>query len=172
MRYRPYMSTVATFESSLEEYAVETTRVSPDEFPDALADTIEEPAVGARLPLEGVSLEGTSVALNPSPADLDAAVTGVTSAQLGIADYGSLVLESSSDGSEPVSLFCDHHVAVLAAENLVPDMSAAFDWMATEVGDKRESAIIATGPSATADMGALVQGVHGPQRVDVLIVES
>lgn len=166
------MSTVATFESSLEEHAVETTRVSPGEFEDALANAIETPAVGARLPVEGVSLEGTSVALDPSPADLDAAITGVTSASLGIADYGSLVLESSSDGSEPVSLFCDRHVVVLAAENVVPDMAAAFDWMATEVGDERKSAIIATGPSATADMGALIQGVHGPKHVDVLIVES
>lgn len=166
------MSTVATFESSLEEHAVETTRVSPAEFEDALADAIEEPAVGARLPVEGISLDGTPVALDPSPADLDAAVTGVTGARLGIADYGSLVVGSSPDGSEPVSLFCDRHVAVLAAEDVVPDMSAAFDWMATEVGDERESAVIATGPSATADMGALVRGAHGPKRVDVLIVES
>jgi len=31
---------------------------------------------------------------------------------------------------------------------------------------------MATGPSATGDMGALVQGVHGPSEVHVIVVES
>ncbi|MFW5900663.1 MAG: LUD domain-containing protein, partial [Halodesulfurarchaeum sp.] len=32
------------------------------------------------------------------------------------------------------------------------------------------SGILATGPSATADMGATVHGVHGPSEVHVIVV--
>jgi len=31
---------------------------------------------------------------------------------------------------------------------------------------------LATGPSATADMGALVRGAHGPERVHVLLIDD
>lgn len=166
------MSTVETFEHSLEGLAVETTRLAPESFEEVLEEIVTEPAVGARPDVEGVSLEDTAVALDPTPHQLEEAVTGVTGAVLGIADYGSVVLRSTSDGTEPVSLFCDDHVVVLDADDVVADMPTAIGWMAANVGDARESAIIATGPSATADMGALVRGAHGPKRVHVLIVES
>ena len=166
------MSAVEAFEHTLDGLAVETTRISPDEVESVLEEVVTEPAVGARPSVESVSLEGTSVVCDPTPEQLEEAVTGVTGAALGIADYGSVVLPSTPDGTEPVSLFCDDHVVVIGAEDIVPDMPTAIGWMATNVGDERDSAIIATGPSATADMGALVRGAHGPKRVHVLIVES
>ncbi len=164
------MSTVDTFENSLDGLAVETTRLADEAFEKELEEVIEEPAVGT-LSMDGVSLDGTPVVTDPSPNEIEGAVTGVTGASLGIADYGSVVLPSTSEGSEPVSLFCDLHVVVIDAENIVPDMPTAVGTMATSVADDRESAIIATGPCATADMGALVRGAHGPKRVHVLLIE-
>lgn len=166
------MSTVDTFEDSLDGLAVETTRLEPAAFEETITEVIEEPAVGTPLPFESVSLEGTPVTTDPSPNRLTEAVTGVTGASLGIADYGSVVLPSTSEGAEPVSLFCDLHVVVVDADDIVPDMPTAVGTMATSLADERESAIIATGPSATADMGALVRGAHGPKRVHVLVLEQ
>lgn len=165
------MSTVDTFEDSLDGLAVETTRLGPETFEEVAEEVITEPAVGT-LSLDSVSLEGTSVVTDPSPRAIDEAVTGVTGASLGIADYGSVVLPSTPDGAEPISLFCDHHVVVIEEDAIVPDMPTAVGTMATTVGDDRESAIVATGPSATADMGALVRGAHGPKTVHALIIES
>lgn len=165
------MSTVDTFESSLDGLAVGTTRLQPEAFEEAIAEVIDEPAIGTPLGVEGVSLENTPVTTDPTARDLEAAITGVTGASLGIADYGSVVLPSTPEGAEPVSLFCDLHVVVLDADDIVPDMPTAIGEMATTVGDGRGSAIIATGPSATADMGALVRGAHGPKRVHALILE-
>ncbi|MEM4782631.1 MAG: LUD domain-containing protein [Halalkalicoccus sp.] len=165
------MSTVDTFEDSLDGLAVETTRLAPEAFEEAIEELIEEPAVGT-LSLDSVSLEDTSVVTDPSPKEIDEAVTGVTGASLGIANYGSVVLPSTAAGAEPISLFCDHHVVVLEAGAIVPDMPTAVGTLATTVGDDRESAIIATGPSATADMGALVRGAHGPKTVHALVIES
>lgn len=157
------------FVTEAQSYDVEVTRVSEEEVSETLADAVEPPAVGAPLPWEGVSLP-EDIPTDPSPATLDGAVTGVTPASLAIADYGSLVLEPSPDGREPVSLFVDLHVAVLREGDIVPDMPAAFEWLGESFRENRGSAILATGPSATADMGALVKGAHGPKDVHVVVV--
>lgn len=157
------------FATEAARYGVEVTEVSPGEVSDAIAERIEPPAVGIELPWEDATLP-ESVETAPAPADIEAAATGVTAASLAIADYGSIVLRSDTDGSEPVSLFNDLHIAVLDRVDIVPDMEAAFEWFGDEFRANRDSAIIATGPSATADMGALVQGAHGPKRVEVLVL--
>ncbi|EJN61021.1 LutC/YkgG family protein [Halogranum rubrum] len=163
--------TVATFEDSLERLDVGWTRTSPEAVESTLAELIREPAVGVAL-AESLSLP-ESVRRDPTPADLREATTGVTMASLAIADYGSLVLESTPEGAEQVSLFPDLHVAVLYESDIVGGMEAAFSWLGPrlrEGGTDGKSAILATGPSATADMGSLVRGAHGPKTVHVVIV--
>ena len=157
------------FAATAAEYGVDVRRVSPEEAEAAIEGTVDQPAVGALLPWDGIALPA-AVTTDPTPAELSAAATGVTAASLAIADYGSVVLRADEHGSEPISLFTDHHVAVLHEDDIVPDMPAAFDWFGETLRESRDSAIIATGPSATADMGALVQGAHGPKTVEVLVV--
>ncbi|UIO98804.1 LUD domain-containing protein [Halobaculum sp. CBA1158] len=161
----------AAFVANAERHHAAVHRVDPD--PDAvasaIADLVAEPAVGVRLP-GGLSLPD-GVATDPTPADLDAAVTGVTAATLAVADYGSVVVCSDAAGTEAVSLFPDRHVAVVRAGDVVPGMREAMGVL----GDRLragESAVIATGPSATADMGDLVVGAHGPREVEIVLVEG
>jgi L-lactate dehydrogenase complex protein LldG len=165
------MSTVSTFEESLSRLDVELTTTTVEGFADALASIVEPPAVGARLPFEGVSLP-ESVPTDPTPADLEAAVTGVSPASLAVADYGSVVLPATADGAEQVSLFPELHVPVVQASDVVDGMPAAVGRLGEEFRDGRGSAIVATGPSATADMGALVRGAHGPTAVHVVVLED
>jgi len=162
-------TTYDQFQSEITNYGVEVTELPPESVAGAIDDRIEPPAVGTELPWEGTTLPD-SVTTEPTPADIEAAATGVTAASLAVADYGSLVLRMDPEGSEPVSLFNDLHIAVLRKEDVVPDMTAAFEYFGEELREHRDSAILATGPSATADMGALVQGAHGPKRVEVLVV--
>lgn len=157
------------FERAISEYGVETRRVEPSDVEAAIESSLLEPAVGTPLGIEGATLP-EAVNTEPTSADLEAAATGVTSASLAIASYGSVVLRANEAGSEPISLFNDRHVVVLEADDIVPDMEAAFEWFGDELRESRDSAIIATGPSATADMGALVQGAHGPKEVEVIVV--
>jgi L-lactate dehydrogenase complex protein LldG len=63
-------------------------------------------------------------------------------------------------------------VAVLPATAVVADMRSAFAWLGAQVRAHGTSSIIATGPSATADMGGLVRGAHGPASVHVVLVEG
>ncbi|WP_435359602.1 LUD domain-containing protein [Haloarchaeobius sp. DFWS5] len=136
---------------------------------DAVASAADEPAVGVPLPFEGVSLP-KDVETAPTPADLDAAETGITPARLGVAEHGSVLVRSASEGDEPLSLYPTKHVAVVAASDIVADNRAAVDWLADEFAAGRTSYVFATGPSATADMGGLVQGVHGPNEVHIVVV--
>ena len=62
--------------------------------------------------------------------------------------------------------------AVLAASDIVPDMEDAFAVLGPIFRNEKTSLVLATGPSATADMGALVKGAHGPKRVHVVILEN
>ncbi|ELZ81520.1 LUD domain-containing protein [Haloferax larsenii] len=162
--------TVATFEDSLERLEVGWTHTSSDELGDVLREVCDDPAVGVPLPSDAPLPEWVNT--NPTPADLREANAGVTAAGIGIADYGSVVVQGTPDGVEPVSLFCDRHVAVLQQSDIVPGMPEAFEWLGEEFRTGHSSAIIATGPSATADMGALVKGAHGPKDVHVVILDE
>lgn len=161
-----------TFQESLESHRVSWTRIEAAAFGETLPELVEEPAVGARLPFDGLDYEGTSVVVDPTPAELSAARTGVTAVEFAVADYGSVVVESGAEGAEQVSLYPESHVAVLRESDLLPDMDAAFDRLQECFEAGATSAVLATGPSATADMGALVYGAHGPEDVTVVILED
>lgn len=165
-------STVTTFENSLERLDVGWTRASVDELHDAFERVCTTPAIGTPLPFDGATLPDW-VNDDPTPADLREASSSITAAGIGIAEYGTVVLPSTPDGSEPVSLFSDVHVPVVRASDVVPGMPEAFARLGEEFRTgEHSSAILATGPSATADMGALVRGAHGPKEVHVVIVDE
>jgi L-lactate dehydrogenase complex protein LldG len=163
--------TVATFETSLDRLDVDWTHATAAELDTVLEEIATEPAVGTPLPFDVALPEWVNT--SPTPRDIDEATTGITAAGLGIASYGSVVLPSTPEGTEPVSLFPDLHVAVLRASDVVPGMPEAFDYLGEAFrGDGHSSAIIATGPSATADMGELVKGAHGPKDVHVVMLDE
>lgn len=163
--------TVATFEASLDRLDVGWTHASGDEFETVLRDVCEDPTVGVPLSHDAATLPSW-VDTDPTAATIRDAATGVTEAGLGIADYGSVVLQGTPDGVEPVSLYGDRHVAVLRASDVAPGMREAFEWFGEEFRTGHSSAVVATGPSATADMGALVKGAHGPKEVHVVILDE
>ena len=159
---------LSTFESSVPGAVHRTTVADADAV---LAEAIEGPAVGTALPYDEVSLP-ESVDTDPSPSALEAAATGVTPAALGIADYGTVTIPSGAAGDELVSLYTPRHVAVVAASDVVPDMPTAYERLGEDFAAGMDTRILATGPSATADMGTLVQGVHGPSETHVVVLED
>jgi len=161
---------LARFEASLAELDVPVTRTGAGTFEDTLEGICREPTVGTQLGFEGVSLPGW-IDDAPTPATLEAARTSVTPATLGVADYGSVALPSTPGGAEQLSLFVDLHVPVVRAGDVLPDMRAAVERLGPELR-AGGSSILATGPSATADMGALVRGAHGPKEVHVVVLEG
>ncbi len=97
--------------------------------------------------------------------DVDAGITDVHAA---LAESGTLVCCDDSDHGRALSLVPQTHIAVLSASGILPDMIDY--WRA--VGDSPPGSIsFITGPSKTADIeGQLVQGVHGPAQVHIVLV--
>jgi L-lactate dehydrogenase complex protein LldG len=162
---------VETFEASLDGLDVTSVRTTPDGLADALADAVVDPVVGSALPYEGLSLPDW-IPIHPTARELRAARTGVTGVGGAIAEYGTLIVQSRPGGDEPVSLYPERHVAVLRATDLVAGVPEALEFLGGEFAAGRDSAVFATGMSATADMGESVRGVHGPREVHVVIVED
>ncbi|WP_135535997.1 LUD domain-containing protein [Halostella pelagica] len=166
------MTTIDTFEQSLADLPAAVDRVSSDGFDEALERCLERPAVGVSLPFRDLSLTDQPVETDPSPSALSVARTGVTPVGPAVAEYGSVVIPSGVDGAEQVSLYPDIHVGVLAASDIVDSLAEAVGELSEGIADGLTSAVFATGPSGTADMGSVVYGAHGPESVRVIVLED
>ena len=168
----------STFKRRLDSLGVTVTEGPESDCRDLVDEAAGDPAVGVALAEEGDDPNDGAVALpdrvatDPTTAELRAAHTGVTDASLGVAEYGSVAVEADAAGTEPVSLFVDRHVVVVRESDLVPDMPDAFDWLGPKARDESVDVVFATGPSATADMGGLVHGAHGPKEVHVVLLRE
>jgi len=171
----------STFKRRLDSLGVSLTEGPESACADLVDEAAGDPAVGVALAdgTDGAAGSGGSagalpdrVETDPTTAELRAAHTGVTDASLGVAAYGSVAIEADAAGTEPVSLFVDRHVVVLREADIVPDMPDAFEWLGPKARDESVDVVFATGPSATADMGGLVHGAHGPKEVHVVLLRE
>jgi len=94
---------------------------------------------------------------------------GVTTAQWGIAETGTLVLESARERSRLASLVPPMHVALLSTSRICASLADAL----ARVDVASHAITLITGPSRTSDIElTLVVGVHGPQVVHILLLEE
>jgi L-lactate dehydrogenase complex protein LldG len=103
-------------------------------------------------------------------AALFAAEAGLSSAQLAVAETGTLILRSDVERHRLVSLLPPLHVAVVPTSRLVDTMAAALGRLADD--GVPPTLTFVTGPSRTADIElTLVIGVHGPRDLHVVLVD-
>lgn len=107
-----------------------------------------------------------------SPYRLDAAAAVVTTATVGIANTGTIVLDHGpGQGRRAVTLVPDVHVCIVHADRIVDDVPAAVARLRDSGADVRPLTWI-SGPSATSDIELdRVEGVHGPRSLRVIVVE-
>ncbi|MBO8141195.1 MAG: lactate utilization protein [Firmicutes bacterium] len=121
--------------------------------------------------LEDCGLE--VVAADASRDTVAAADIGITWADWGIAETGSLVLLSGEGRSRVASLLPPVHVALLPAHRIAATRAQVFARLREHFPPPAwpANAVLVTGPSRTADIeNDLSIGVHGPAEVHVLIV--
>jgi L-lactate dehydrogenase complex protein LldG len=157
------------------EYRASVRRVAESEVGAAVAEVCRERgtrrlavAPGAAWEVDGVErVDGGAMA----PGDLDAVDGVLTGCALAVAETGTIVLDSSpACGPRALTLVPDHHVCVVLESQIVPGVPDA-------VAALREAAVagrpitMVSGPSATSDIELeRVEGVHGPRRLDVVVV--
>jgi L-lactate dehydrogenase complex protein LldG len=103
--------------------------------------------------------------------ELDALDGVVTGCALGIAETGTIVLDGAeASGRRALTLVPDLHVCVVHEEQIVATVPDAVDRLAEAARAGRPITLV-SGPSATSDIELdRVEGVHGPRRLEVLVV--
>ncbi len=104
--------------------------------------------------------------------ELDAMQGAMTGCLLGIAESGTVVLDSGQgQGRRALTLLPDYHLCVVregAVVGILPEAMATLQFRVTHFG---APLTFCSGPSATADIELdRVEGVHGPRTLDVIIV--
>lgn len=111
-----------------------------------------------------------NVVTEPTKTQLSTIRTGITDAFCAIAATGSVCVSITKNLSSPASMLTRKHIVIVDSKTIIPKPSDLFskEYLGGK-GLKRSFSII-TGPSATADMGPLVRGVHGPGKLHIIIV--
>ena len=104
----------------------------------------------------------------------EAAAAGVTSACFGIADTGTLVLESTPEDVRLASTLPTRHFVLLDRSKIIIDGLAAVEPLRRmHQQNPRNYIAYITGPSRTADIErVLTIGVHGPKQLYILLLDN
>ena len=135
------------------------------------------PGMTAALEARGLAVAAADVpqagdARAPRLAELAALSLGLTGADAGLAETGSVVIASGPGRSRMASLLVPVHVAVLRVDRLVDSISGLLATRPDLVA-AGSNLVAITGPSRTADIEhTLSRGVHGPGEVHVILLEG
>ncbi|RNL62539.1 lactate utilization protein C [Nocardioides marmoriginsengisoli] len=170
-RHRPAAgrpADVDLFVERVRDYRAEVVRCRPDEVAGSVGSALTGVA-GVVVPEGlGFDVDGALVDDGLGARELDAIEGVVTLAAAAVAETGTIVLtHGPGQGRRALSLVPDLHVCVVAAEQVLADVPAAIEAVA---GQPVTTWI--SGPSATSDIELIrVEGVHGPRRLVVVLVE-
>jgi L-lactate dehydrogenase complex protein LldG len=132
------------------------------------ADVVRELCTGRVVRAPDIDFESaTADSPDLSPTDLDAFDTALTGCALAIAETGTIVLDGGAlSGRRALTLVPDHHVCIVRADQVVASVPEAFERLLPG-----RPITFVSGPSATSDIELQrVEGVHGPRRLDVVVL--
>jgi L-lactate dehydrogenase complex protein LldG len=158
---------IALFVERVEDYRATVVRCTADEVEAVIGHAVVGHTVVVPphfpWPVTGAVLE-----VGQTPAELDRIDGVVTTATVGIATTGTIVLDhSAGQGRRALSLVPDLHVCVVRADQLVHGVPEAVERL-----DPARPQTWISGPSATSDIELnRVEGVHGPRTLTVVVVE-
>jgi len=169
---------VALFVERVEDYKATVIRTDPDNVAAAVAKSL----AGARRVVVPAGFnpswqpgEIDIVRDDPvlSSEDLDGVDAVLTSAVVGVAVTGTIVLDhTEGQGRRALTLVPDLHVCVITAQQIVGDVPETIARLSSSVSAGRPLTWV-SGPSATVDIELIrVHGVHGPRTLRVVLVES
>jgi L-lactate dehydrogenase complex protein LldG len=107
---------------------------------------------------------------NASKEDLFECDLGITGAQFGIAETGTLVLESEKEFHRLASLVPPVHICVLETKKMRQTLGEALELLEKDLS---RTITFITGPSRTSDIElTLAIGVHGPAQLFVILIDD
>jgi L-lactate utilization protein LutC len=104
--------------------------------------------------------------LQHNSSDIWEAEVGITTAQIAVAETGTLLLSASPKRARLASLAPPIHIVIIERSAIVATLDKAME----HVTDR--TSVFITGPSRTADIeGILIRGVHGPGELWVVVTD-
>jgi L-lactate dehydrogenase complex protein LldG len=174
---------LGVFVDALEDYKATITRVKAAEVPKAIVKALQDKGAESVILPSGIdakwrkAISDAKIAVNtdepaktsPELNEIDAVVTA---ARVGIASTGTIVLDHVADqGRRALTLVPDIHVCVINADQVVSDVPEAIARLKPSVVSGQPLTFI-SGGSATSDIELIrVEGVHGPRRLSVILVD-
>lgn len=107
-----------------------------------------------------------------SYAQLDTSDGVLTGCALGIAQTGTIVLDSGpAQGRRAISLVPDYHICVVCEDQIMGLVPEAITHLGEGLHATQRPITFISGPSATSDIELnRVEGVHGPRTLEVFVV--
>jgi L-lactate dehydrogenase complex protein LldG len=98
------------------------------------------------------------------------AACGITGADYGLAETGTLVMLASAQDARMISLLPPVHIAIVKREQILTGLDELLTIL-PRPAEQTSSMVLITGPSRTADIEQiLVRGVHGPGEIHVVVL--
>ncbi|RMH04258.1 MAG: hypothetical protein D6702_03595 [Planctomycetota bacterium] len=155
----------AVFPATLAEALAGVETVACSDAPEVQAALAELAAAGGQAPRAFPGWEDRAALL--------AADAGLSCAQYGIAETGTLVLVGDEERHRLVSLVPPRHVCLLRRDRILPTLGSALARLGgADPAAMSRLVTFVTGPSRTADIELeLVLGVHGPRELRILLID-
>ena len=166
------------FAERVAEYRASVHRIGPGEVAECVVVLARERSARRIVVAPGVPEDWRpdGIELVPdrslTPSVLDAVDGVLSGCALAIAETGTIVLDGTArSGRRALTLVPDWHACVVTADQVVGSVPEAIAGLREAAAAGRPLTFV-SGPSATSDIELRrVEGVHGPRRLDVLLIE-
>ena len=108
---------------------------------------------------------------NPDDSEIAEAKYGISDCFAAIARTGSVCVSMTDKMGGSYSLYPRIHIAIVDADTIVARPRDIFRQASLREKALSRDFVFISGSSATADMGPLVRGVHGPGKLHVIILK-
>lgn len=128
---------------------------------------------------EFLEIKGLKFASLNSKEEMAKADIGITEADFGIADTGTIVLTANEKQPRSVSLIPPVHIAIIKSDVIVENLTDLFVLLTNTISQSGSLTNLTscitfiTGPSRTGDIELnIILGVHGPKELFILIYHT
>jgi len=116
--------------------------------------------------------EGFEISCNHSPEEAALLEVGITPAEGGIADTGTIAQAAADLNTRLLSTLPLVHIVLLDTKNIAADFPAVLNLLQKD-GEFDSYMALISGPSRTADIERVTTiGVHGPNRLIIILVDN